>query len=304
MYATKHKPTLLTDPYAALFRDDLAVNGNLASRESSVAATNAEQDSKVFANHQLEHLHKTVNNQRQVLVKLSKLLTETKENYLKLLEEFESEKRKHEKNDPVSDAEKANLRQMVFEELGMEKSERKKAEEELKKLQQQIENERAKQKQMILFLLGDRKQVIMKYNEERKRSEDLAQILSEEKQRVDTIAEGLEEESKKSLRMEAELEKQAQTFEMERKTLKGSLAKEEKRVKDQELEIIQLRTECETLRKNLLTNTITATANNQLDDAAISHVSKVVQPTATVSSVPVSGPSEFTFLKMCLFEFV
>lgn len=81
----------------------------------------------------------------------------------------------------------------------------------------------------MLLLLAERKKIITKYIEERKRSEDLAQILSEEKARVDTMAEGLEEESKKSLRMEAELEKQSQDFTAVKKLLDVTLAKEEKR---------------------------------------------------------------------------
>lgn len=99
----------------------------------------------------------------------------------------------------------------------------------MKKVQDQLEQERARQKQIVLLLLAERKKIIIKYIEERKRSEDLAQILSEEKQRVDTIAEGLEEESKKSLRMEEELEKQMQAFDAERKLLNSSLAQGEKR---------------------------------------------------------------------------
>ena len=69
----------------------------------------------------------------------------------------------------------------------------------------------------------------MKYVEERKRSEDLAQILTEEKGRIDSMAEGLEEESKKSLQMEAELEKQLAQFDTERQQLKAAVVKEEKR---------------------------------------------------------------------------
>lgn len=86
IYATKEKSKLLDDPYAALFRDDLALNGNLVSHESSLAASSVEQDAKSFANQQLEHLHRVVNNQRHFLVKLTKLHTETKDNYMKLLE--------------------------------------------------------------------------------------------------------------------------------------------------------------------------------------------------------------------------
>lgn len=55
------------------------------------------------------------------------------------------------------------------------------------------------------------------------------QILTEEKGRMDSMAEGLEEESKKSLQMEAELEKQLAHFDCESQQLKASLFKEEKR---------------------------------------------------------------------------
>lgn len=57
----------------------------------------------------------------------------------------------------------------------------------------------------------------------------LLQILAEEKSRVDAMAEGLEEESKKSLQMEAELEKQLAQFFVETQQLKGNLAKQERR---------------------------------------------------------------------------
>ena len=43
------------------------------------------------------------------------------------------------------------------------------------------------------------------------------------------MAEGLEEESKKSLQMEAELEKQLADFDTERQQMHGQLAKKEER---------------------------------------------------------------------------
>lgn len=58
----------------------------------------------------------------------------------------------------------------------------------------------------------------------------LLQILAEEKSRIDAMAEGLEEESKKSLQMEAELEKQLAQFDTERQQLRAAIAKEEKRL--------------------------------------------------------------------------
>lgn len=57
----------------------------------------------------------------------------------------------------------------------------------------------------------------------------MIQILSEEKSRIDSMAEGLEEESKKSLQMEAELEKQIAQFDSESQILRTNLLKEEKR---------------------------------------------------------------------------
>lgn len=57
----------------------------------------------------------------------------------------------------------------------------------------------------------------------------ILKILSEEKGRIDSMAEGLEEESKKSLQMEAELEKQLADFDTERQQMRGQLTKKEER---------------------------------------------------------------------------
>lgn len=114
-------------------------------------------------------------------------------------------------------------RTRLKQELDMERTTRKKLEKELKRQVEMADEERARQKQIVLLLLAERKKIIVKYIEERKRSEDLAQILSEEKARIDSMAEGLEEESKKSLQMEAELEKQMHVFEVDKKSLRTAL---------------------------------------------------------------------------------
>ena len=54
-------------------------------------------------------------------------------------------------------------------------------------------------------------------------------MLSEERGRAENMAEGLEEESKKSLQMEAELERHMSESANERQQIKNALAKEEKR---------------------------------------------------------------------------
>uniref|UniRef100_A0A182THG5 CortBP2 domain-containing protein n=1 Tax=Anopheles melas TaxID=34690 RepID=A0A182THG5_9DIPT len=252
------KPPNLNDPHAALFRDQLAASGNIASRQSSFQAAHSEHEMRLMSDQrtgvreQMDSLAALVMQQRQAQAKMIEALKDAEERHKRVVQELYDERRKHEHTTAQGDDITYGLeieRSRLKQELDHEKDQHKVLEIELKKVQEQFEAEKNRQKQIVLLLLAERKKIIIKYIEERKRSEDLAQILSEEKQRVDTIAEGLEEESKKSLRMEAELEKQAQQFELERKLLHQSLAKEEKRVKEQEVEIQQLKAEIELLRK-------------------------------------------------------
>lgn len=187
---------------------------------------------RLYARQQLETLENTILQQRLTHLKLMSVVKEAEAKHTHLMNELEEEKQKHERDTAQGDDITYGLeveRTRLKQDLEAEKQAYKKLEKEMKKLQEQLENERNRQKTIVLLLLAERNRIIMKYIEERKRSEDLAQILSEEKQRVDSIAEGLEEESKKSLRMEAELEKQMQLFEMERKQYKTTLAADEKK---------------------------------------------------------------------------
>lgn len=166
---------------------------------------------------------------------------------------MEEEKRKHEHDTAQGDditygLEKERIR--LKKELELEKQEKKRLELDLKKANDTQEEEKTRQKQIVLLLLAERTKIIRKYIEERKRSEDLALILSEEKVRIDSMAEGLEEESKKSLQMEAELEKQLAQFDMERQQYRQALAKEEKRAKELELELDKLRNEMDMLKES------------------------------------------------------
>ncbi|XP_053683092.1 CTTNBP2 N-terminal-like protein isoform X2 [Sabethes cyaneus] len=252
------KSTNLNDPHAALYRDNLASSGNIASRQSSIQAAYSEHemrllnDQRVGVKEQMDSLAALVMQQRQTQAKMVEVLKDAEERYKQVVQELEEERRKHEHTTAQGDDITYGLeieRSRLKQELEHEKEQRKVLELEVKKIEEQFEAEKNRQKQIVLLLLAERKKIIIKYIEERKRSEDLAQILSEEKMRVDTIAEGLEEESKKSLRMEAELETQTQQYDLERKMLHQTLAKDERRIKEQEIEIQQLRTELELLRK-------------------------------------------------------
>ncbi|XP_064549000.1 CTTNBP2 N-terminal-like protein [Drosophila montana] len=294
------------DPYASLFRDKIALNGNLISRESSTQAAQAEMEVRQIIEQQMEQQYQMVSKQRGTHVRMVNILTESLENNQRMLQQLEEERRKHENDTAQGDditygleMERTKLRQQ----LEAEQAQVANMEKDLKKLQETLEYERNRQKQIVLLLIAERKKILMKYIEEGKRSEDLAQILAEEKQRSDTIAEGLEEESKKSLRMEEELEKQTQSMELERKTLLSKLAKEELRVKELEQELNTLRSEHEALKKqnqqqqqlSASGSTVAAASKSRQfsDDACATpmvNIAKIVQPTATVTSMPVSGP--------------
>ncbi|ALC42230.1 CG10915, partial [Drosophila busckii] len=315
---TKRVPP--NDPYASLFRDKIALNGNLISRESSTQAAQAEMEVRQIIEQQMEQQYQMVSKQRGTHVRMVNILAESRMR----MQQLEEERRKHESH-TAQDGISYNLeleRNKLRQQLEAEHAQVATMEKDLKKLQETLDYERNRQKQIVLLLIAERKKILMKYIEEGKqlcflnnlydirflflyvligkRSEDLAQILAEEKQRSDTIAEGLEEESKKSLRMEEELEKQTQSMDIERKTFQAKLAKEELRVKELEQELSNLRCENETLRKQQQLGgsaaalaAASAKTRQFSEDACATpmvNIAKIVQPTATVTSMPVSGP--------------
>ncbi|KAI4490797.1 hypothetical protein M0804_003741 [Polistes exclamans] len=298
------------DPRAALARDVAIVGGVIGAEGNQI-------------DQQVASLEALVMQQRRTQCRMNKVLKDAELRHRAVIKELEEEKRKHEHDTAQGDDITYGLeieRTRLKKELELEKQEKKRIELELKKMTDTLEEEKVRQKQIILLLLAERKKIIMKYIEERKRSEDLAQILSEEKVRIDSMAEGLEEESKKSLQMEAELEKQLAQFDIERQQYRQALIKEEKRAKDLELELEKLKNEVEAWKEsqtrglprgigatpppppakpaNLIAmptlrpaNTSQTIKTSVLGTGTPMVSSKVVQPTATVSSVPVSGPN-------------
>lgn len=276
----RYRPAVMADPYTALLRDSIA-DGPSAKPPYS------EKEMQAAAESQLQALEQLALQQRRAHQHMVNILKDAEAKHKNVIQELEEEKCKHEHDTAQGDDITYGLemeRSRLKQELELEKLTRKKYEKEVKRQQDMADEERARQKQIVLLLLAERKKIIIKYIEERRRSEDLAQILSEEKSRIDNMAEGLEEESKKSLLMEAELEKQVHLYETDRKALKATLAAKESRCQELEAELIKVRAECEALRNR---------PREPSDTAApmISSVAKVVQPTATVSSVPVSGPT-------------
>ncbi|KAG5678123.1 hypothetical protein PVAND_007822 [Polypedilum vanderplanki] len=279
-YSTPVDKVKLNDPHAALFRDNFAIAGNITSRQTSAMAVQYERNTRELYEQQLLVLSQKCEQQRQTHAKIVNLLKVTRDKHLKLMQEIDEEKRRKKSDDEKPAGTSSTEWSKMQEKLVEAEVSREQLKEELKKVKELLETERIEHKEIVIYLMEERKKMNMMRNEERKRSEDLAQILSEEKQRVDTIAEGLEEETKKSLRLEAEMEKQSQIHEQEQKMMLKNMAIEEKKVKDLETEITRLRVENEALKKAAL-----AVGTNPMS------VAKVIQPTATVSSVPVSGPT-------------
>lgn len=58
----------------------------------------------------------------------------------------------------------------------MVRTEKNLLEKEVRRLKENSEEEKNRQKQIVLLLLAERKKLVTKYIEERKRSEDLAQV--------------------------------------------------------------------------------------------------------------------------------
>ncbi|VVC34782.1 Hypothetical protein CINCED_3A015055 [Cinara cedri] len=183
--------------------------------------------------------------------------------------------------------------------LDQERLKKQHLQNEIKKLNSILEGEKLKHKGLVVYLLEENKNTASKYIAERKRSEDLGQLLREEKFKSDTMAEGLEEESKKSLQMEADLEKHLALFDVERKSMMAALSSEQNKTKTLEAELAKCRSEIVSLEKELSE----ALQNNLLElssrssvgrmgsnDPIMSSFTKVIQPINTANSVPVSGP--------------
>ncbi|XP_058807736.1 CTTNBP2 N-terminal-like protein [Phymastichus coffea] len=285
-----------SDPQAALARDQALIGGPSCSQGNQIDQLGAT-------------LEALVSRQRYMKSHMVKVLNNAEFRHRTVIKELEEEKQKHEHDTAQGDDITYGLekeRTRLKKELEMEKKDKKRIEMEAKRI--------------LVKLLEERKKIMMKYIEERKRSEDLAQILSEEKVRTDAMAEGLEEESKKSLHMEAEMEKQQAQFDIERSQFRQTTASKDKKLMEQSQEIERLKVEIETLKEQLARGQLRtigvtpppppakpanlaamptlrpagapAAVKGAVLGAGTPMVSsKVVQPTATVSSVPVSGPT-------------
>jgi hypothetical protein len=234
-------------PLAALQRDKTTVSDAGQLEEGVRGATNA-------AEAQISALHNVVDKQRVAAKRMVEFLRESERQRSRLLLELEEERAKHDRDtaqgdDITYELEKERIR--LRQELEGAAVEKQRLEAAVKDVTGRLEEEKSRQKQIVLVLLSDRKKLHKLYLEEKKRSEDLAQLLQEEKTKMETMAVGLEEESKRSLAMEAELEKHLSQFGSERQQLRDKLVADERRTRDLEEALRKARADVEHFKKQL-----------------------------------------------------
>lgn len=128
--------------------------------------------------------------------------------------------------------------------MEFEKSQVKKFEKEQKKLSSQLEEERARHKQLSSMLVLECKKATSKAAEEGQKAGELSLKLEKEKSRVSKLEEELAAERKRGLQTEAQVEKQLSEFDIEREQLRAKLNREENRTRT-------LKEEMESLKKTV-----------------------------------------------------
>ncbi|NWQ64566.1 CTTB2 protein, partial [Neopipo cinnamomea] len=116
--------------------------------------------------------------------------------------------------------------------LEMEKSQLQNLELEHKKLSACLEEERGKNKHVVLMLVKECKQLSGRIVEEAQKLEEVMSKFEEEKKKATELEESLAAEKQRSTQMEAQMEKQLSEFDTEREQLRAKLHKEEAHTSD------------------------------------------------------------------------
>ncbi|KAL8221274.1 UNVERIFIED_CONTAM: Cortactin-binding protein 2, partial [Gekko kuhli] len=134
-------------------------------------------------------------------------------------------------------------------ELEMEKSQLQALEMEHKKLCARLEEERGKNKHVVLMLVKECKQLSSKIVEEAQKLEDVMAKFEDEKKKASELEESLAAEKQRSAQMEAQMEKQLSEFDTEREQLHARLSREEAHTNDLKEERERMRKMIEQLKK-------------------------------------------------------
>ncbi|KAM5303756.1 cortactin-binding protein 2 [Glossophaga mutica] len=133
--------------------------------------------------------------------------------------------------------------------LEMEKLQLQTLEQEHKKLTSRLEEERGKNKHVVLMLVKECKQLSGKIIEEAQKLEEVMTKLDEEKKKTSALEEELSAEKQRSTEMEAQMEKQLSEFDTEREQLRAKLHREESHTTDLKEEIDKMKKMIEQLKR-------------------------------------------------------
>lgn len=133
--------------------------------------------------------------------------------------------------------------------LEMEKLQLQALEQEHKKLAARLEEERGKNKHVVLMLVKECKQLSGKVLEEAQKLEEVMAKLEEEKKKTSALEEELATEKRRSAEMEAQMEKQLSEFDTEREQLRAKLHREEAHTTDLKEEIDKMKKMIEQLKR-------------------------------------------------------
>ncbi|XP_058580476.1 cortactin-binding protein 2 isoform X4 [Neofelis nebulosa] len=133
--------------------------------------------------------------------------------------------------------------------LEMEKLQLQAVEQEHQKLAARLEEERGKNKHVVLMLVKECKQLSGKVIEEAQKLEEVMVKLEEEKTKTSALEEELSAEKRRSTEMEAQMEKQLSEFDTEREQLRAKLHREEAHTTDLKEEIDKMKKMIEQLKR-------------------------------------------------------
>nr|KAF6337940.1 cortactin binding protein 2 [Pipistrellus kuhlii] len=133
--------------------------------------------------------------------------------------------------------------------LEMEKLQLQALEQEHKSLASRLEEERGKNKHVVLMLVKECKQLSGKVIEEAQKLEEVTARLDEEKKKTGALEEELSAEKRRSTEMEAQMEKQLSEFDTEREQLRAKLHREEAHTADLKEEIDKMKKMIEQLKR-------------------------------------------------------
>ncbi|XP_053562603.1 CTTNBP2 N-terminal-like protein [Bombina bombina] len=185
----------------------------------------------------------------------------------KVILDLEEERRRHAQDAADGDDVTYMLekeRERLAQQLEFEKSQVKKLEKEQKKISTQLEEEKSQHKHLSTMLMKEYTKATNRAMEEGQKVEDVSLKLEKVKSRVTQLEEELALEKKRSLQMEAQVEKQLSEFDIEREQLKAKLNREENRTKTLKDELESLKRLVEELKSACPTSEPLAKINPEM----------------------------------------